>query len=77
MRSRPDQDVRASQVATVHRMLDARRDKGAGGTRGLAAANKKLRSVGTPLEQAIDELLHDGRHVSVLELGFGWGAALA
>jgi SAM-dependent methyltransferase len=70
------QSERASAVEDVRRRLAARRDGGAGRTRGLVEANRKLRAVGTPIEQAIEELLEDGRHVSVLEIGFGWGAAL-
>jgi SAM-dependent methyltransferase len=72
----PERDESTSQVQEVRRMLAARRDGGAGRTRGLVEANRKLRAIGTPIEQAIEELLENGRHVSVLEIGFGWGAAL-
>ena len=48
----------------------------AGRTRPLAEVDHKLRSVGTPLVDAIEEQLARRRPVSVLEIGFGWGRAL-
>jgi SAM-dependent methyltransferase len=71
-----DPSDRAARVADVRHRLQARPDRGMGRTRGQAEADRKLRAVGTPLAQVVEELLEDGRHVSVLEIGFGWGAAL-
>jgi len=53
-----------------------REDRHAGRTRALETINRKLKSVRAPLEDVIEELLADGRHVSVLEIGFGWGPVL-
>jgi SAM-dependent methyltransferase len=67
--------------ADRHDDVAAVRAKLAGGnygsrTRGLGDVNERLGASGTTLEQAIaDQLVHRSP-VSVLEIGFGWGAAL-
>jgi hypothetical protein len=59
------------------RALDLRRALRAGGqesrTRSLAQVNRKLRSAGVPIEDAIAQQLDRRRTVSVLEIGFGRG----
>jgi SAM-dependent methyltransferase len=61
-------------------VLDLRLRLRAGGeesrTRSLAQVNRKLRSVGVPIEDAIAQQLERTRPVSILEIGFGWGPVL-
>jgi SAM-dependent methyltransferase len=61
-------------------VLDLRRRLRAGGqesrTRSLAQVNRKMRSVGVPIEHAVAQQLARTRPVSVLEIGFGWGPVL-
>jgi SAM-dependent methyltransferase len=67
---------RAAGVEAVRRLIAEREDGHAGRTRALETINRKLKSVRAPLEDVIEGLLADGRHVSVLEIGFGWGPVL-
>jgi SAM-dependent methyltransferase len=65
---------RADDVAAVRAKL-ARGDY-ASRTRRLGDINERLASSGTTLEQAITDQLARRSAVSVLEIGFGWGATL-
>jgi SAM-dependent methyltransferase len=74
--TRPSAADRSAGVEAVRALIAEREDGHAGRTRALETVNRKLKSVRAPLEDVIEELLAGGRHVSVLEIGFGWGPVL-
>jgi SAM-dependent methyltransferase len=64
----------AARVAALRAALGEGEDPSR--TRSLPEIDDKLRAVGTPLVAALEQQLERGRPVSVLEIGFGWGAVL-
>ena len=67
-------DSHAARVAAIRARLATGRYKGR--TRRLERIDRRLAPAGTPLARAIDEQLAARDTVSVLEIGFGWGATL-